>query len=169
MKRLLSLVCWCLLSLLTGCAHYQLGTGSKPSFSSLYIEPVRMEASIPQAQALLTTQLRNAFMRDGRLRLAGSADEADAVLRITIAGYRREVATQRTDDTGLARRYNVLLTASATLQDHRRPQPLFTDRPLEVQRGILTDSGQVQAEYQNLPLLAEDLARRAVHAVLDTW
>jgi len=38
-----------------------------------------------------------------------------------------------------------------------------------VKRDVYTDSGQQQAEYQILPLLAEDLAAKASHAVLDTW
>ena len=34
---------------------------------------------------------------------------------------------------------------------------------------IFTDSGQLQAEYQVLPLLADSLARKLVHTVLDRW
>lgn len=154
---------------LTACANYRLGTGAEPRFSRLYLAPVASDALIPQAQALVTTQLREAFLKDGRVALVASADEADAVLTITLNGYHREVTVSQPGDTGLARRFDVSLRARATLSDVRTKQILFADRPLNATRGVFTDSGQLQAEYQALPLLAETLADRTVHAVLDTW
>ncbi|HWA27284.1 MAG TPA: LPS assembly lipoprotein LptE [Lacunisphaera sp.] len=161
---LLATILW-----LSGCAGYQLGTGSTPKFATLYIAPVTSEALIPQAQALVTTELREAFIRDGRVRLVNSADEADAVLTVALAAYNRAVAVSRPDDTGLARRFDVNLTARATLTDNRTKQPLFTQRALEARRGVFTDSGLVPSEYQALPLLAGLIANEAVHAALDTW
>ena len=61
------------------------------------------------------------------------------------------------------------MTAEATLTDNRNGKDLFTARKLTVKRDAYTDSGQQQAEYQILPLLAEDLAAKVSHAVLDTW
>ncbi|HYC71120.1 MAG TPA: LPS assembly lipoprotein LptE [Opitutaceae bacterium] len=154
---------------LPGCASYQLGTGSGPTFRTLFIEPVRVEALVPQAQVAVGTQLRETFLRDGRVRLAGSSDSADAVLAIVLDRYERAVATVRPDDTGLARRFDVELIARATLTDRRTGKVIFANRPLVARRGVFTDSGLVPAEYQNLPLLAQDLARQAQQAVLDTW
>jgi hypothetical protein len=91
------------------------------------------------------------------------------VLNITLATYNRTVAVSRPDDTGLARRFDVDLTASATLTDNRTKQPYFSQRPLTARRGAFTDSGLVPSEYQALPLLAGLLATEAVHAALDTW
>jgi len=154
---------------LTGCTGYQLGTGSAAKFTTLFIAPISSQALIPQSQALVTTQLREAFIHDGRIRLVNSADEADAVLTVTLAAYNRTVAVARPDDTGLARRFDVTLQAKATLKDNRTRQAYFTARPLEAKRGVFTDSGLVPSEYQALPLLAEMLANETVHAVLDTW
>lgn len=154
---------------LTGCSHYQLGTGTAPRFATLHVAVVANEATVPQAVALVTTQVREAFIKDGRVRLVDSPASADAVLTLTLTDYRREVTVVRPDDTALARRYDVILDARATLTDRRTSVALFTDRPLAVKRGVFTDSGQPQAEYQNLPPLAESLAASALHAVLDTW
>ena len=154
---------------LFGCAHYQLGIGAKPKFATLYIAPVTSDVLLPQSQALITTQLRDAFVRDGRVALADSADTADAVLRVNLTSYAREVAVVRPDDTGLARRFDINLRAVATLTDTRTKQVLFEKRPLAVKRGAFTDSGQLQSEYQLLPLLAAQLADDTLHAVLDTW
>ncbi len=155
--------------LLAGCASYRLGPGSTVKFATLYLAPITSEALIPQAQALVTTQLREAFIHDGRVTLVNSAEAADAVLTITLSGYHRTVAVSRPDDTGLARRFDVTLQAKATLLDNRTKQPYFSARPIDAKRGVFTDSGLVPSEYQALPLLAELIASEAVHATLDTW
>lgn len=155
--------------LLAACVNYRLGTGTAQKFSTLFIAPVTTEALLPQARELVTTQLREAFTRDGRVTLVNSAASADAVLQVVLTGYDRTVAVSRPDDTGLARRFAVTLRAEATLSDQRSKQAFFVRRALVAQRGLFTDSGLVPAEYQGLPLLAEQLANEAIHAVLDTW
>jgi hypothetical protein len=170
MTRLCSVLCL-LSSVLcfSGCAGYQLGTGSQPKFTKLFIPPVTTEALIPQARELVTTQLREAFLKDGRVTLVNSPAAAEAVLQVSLAGYDRSVAVSRQDDTGLARRFDVSLRALVTLTDERTKQALFVRRPLTAKRGVFTDSGLVPSEYPALPLLAEQLANETVHTVLDTW
>jgi hypothetical protein len=36
-------------------------------------------------------------------------------------------------------------------------------------REVFTDSGQLQSEFQTLPLLADALATKVVHTALDVW
>ena len=154
---------------LAGCSHYRLGTGSPPAFRTLYVEPVLNQTHLPQSQALLTTQLREVFARDGRVSLVNSPEAADATLTVVITNYHREVAAGREDDTGLARKFNVTLEVSCTLRDRRQVKPLFENRPVQAQREIFTDRGQLQAEYQTLPLLADALAIKVLQAALDRW
>jgi hypothetical protein len=155
-------------TLLTGCAQYRLGTGSTPPFRTLYVEPVTNRTLLPQAQAIVSGRVREAFARDGRVALANSSDAADATLRIAITSYRRDVAAVREGDTGLARKFNVTLGATCTLQT-RDGRTIFEHRPVSAVREVFTDSGQLQAEYQTLPLLAEALAAKITHASLDVW
>ena len=151
------------------CANYHLGTGAKVKFSTLFIAPVASTALIPQGQVLITTQLREAFIRDGRVTLVDSPEAAEAVLQLTLTGYDRTVAVSRSDDTGLARRLDLTLKAQATLTAEHGKQTYFARRPLAATRGVFTDSGLIPSEYQTLPLLAEQLADEALHAVLDVW
>ena len=156
--------------LLPGCASYRLGTPAPATISSIYIAPARNDAGLTQATALVTAALREAFARDNRLTLASSAAGADATLTVTLRDYGRTATTVRPGDTGLARKFALTVRATATLEPSTSGDPaLFTDRPLAVTRQIFTDDGQNPAEYQALPLLAEQLADRALHAVLDVW
>ena len=153
----------------TGCSHYRLGTGGEPSFRTLHIEPVANTTLLPQAQALVTTRLRESFARDARVQLVNSAAGADAVLSLTINDYRREVAAVREGDTGLARKFNITLGAVCTLRDTRSGKLLLDRRAVSGVREVFTDGGQLQAEYQTLPLLADALAAKVTHAALDVW
>ncbi|MBA3849821.1 MAG: hypothetical protein C0502_07475 [Opitutus sp.] len=154
---------------LAGCSHYRLGTEAAPRFATLHVAVVKSETLLPQAAALFTTELREAFIKDGRVRLVDSADEAEAILAVTLVDYSRGVAVTRADDTGLARRFDLTLSARATLTDRRARSDLFKDRPLVAKRGAFTDDGQIQSEYQTLPLLAARLAEQVRKAALETW
>lgn len=154
---------------LAGCSHYQLGTAAKLSFNTLYVQPVANQTLLPQAQALLSTQIRERFARDGRVTLVNSAQGADATLTVTISDYHRDVATVREGDTGLARKFTLTFGATCSLHDNRGDKWLFEKRPVSTQRDAFTEGGQLQAEYQALPLLTESLADRITHAVLDVW
>ncbi|WP_404422849.1 LPS assembly lipoprotein LptE [Nibricoccus sp. IMCC34717] len=160
---------------LTGCGSYQLGTGTEPAFRSLYVAPVTNDAGIPQAAALFSRELREAFLRDGRVSLASTAEAADAVLEISLQSYERQATSALPQDTRLARKFDLELTARATLRAHGGKE-IFRDRELNATRQVYTTatstgeiSRQQQAEFNTQPLLARRLAEEAVHIVLDTW
>ena len=153
---------------LAGCAHYQLGTGGKVSFATIYLEPSDNQTFLPQARALVSTQVREAFERDGRVTLVNSPDAADATLHVSLRDYHRDVASVLETDTGRARKFTLTLEVACTLRT-RSGEALFTDRLVQVQRDAFTDGGQLQSEYQTLPLLAEALSKKIVHTVLDVW
>ncbi|MBM3853692.1 MAG: hypothetical protein FJ399_11135 [Verrucomicrobia bacterium] len=157
------------LSFLSGCSHYRLGTGAKPAFRTVHVEPVANQTLLPQAQAILSTRLREALARDARVALANSAGDAEATLTVAIADYRREIAAVREDDTGLARKFNVTLGARCSLRDNRTGAYVWENRLVSATREVFTDGGQLQAEYQALPLLSSALSARIVLAVLDAW
>jgi len=165
------------LAVLAACSHYQLGTGGGTlAFKTLYIAPVENTAGIPQAGALFSAQLRDAFIRDGRVGIVNSPGQADATLTVNLVNYSRDMTTARGDDSGLARKFDLTVFALATLTDNRTGKPLFEKRPVNATRQIFTtpapgstQSEQLQAEYNTMPLLAGDLAEGVAHAALDVW
>jgi hypothetical protein len=163
-----------------GCGHYKLGAGPAPSFASLYIAPAKNKTTLAQSRALVSTMVREAFIRDGRVALVDDKADADATLEVTLVKYLRENAANREDDNGLARKFTLRLTASCSLRDNRTGVMLFDGRIIEVQREAFLDNGlgsvpfgtsndQLQSEYNTLPLLAELLSEKVTHAVLDVW
>lgn len=168
----------------TACSHYRLGTGVQRDYESIFIAPVETNAVIPQSTALLSTQIREAFIRDGRLRVVNTRDEADAILTVKLDRLHRDTLTSLPSDAGLARTFGLVLDASATLRDVKGEKTWFADRPLRVERQIFTNDGtaiatkdgpylvplqQTQAEYTIVPTLGENLAAQLKSAVLDTW
>ncbi|HSI08059.1 MAG: LPS assembly lipoprotein LptE [Rariglobus sp.] len=156
--------------LLSGCSNYHLGTGGHTTFRTLYVAPVVNENSnLPQAVAIVSTQIREAFLRDPRVILVNTPGEADATLSVSLVSYSRLAQTNQSTDTGLARKFDVTLNAEATLRDNRDNKVIFHDRKVQAVRQVFVDSGQLQAEYQNIPLLAEELGKNVLSATLDVW
>jgi len=168
------------LFLAQGCSHYRLGTAAAPSFETLYIEPSKNKTTVAQSQVLMSTMIREAFIRDGRVSVVDNSSDADATLEVTLVSFRRDNAANREDDVGLARKFTLRLRASCRLRDNRSGRMLFDGRIIEVQREAFTDNGlgavpfgtsndQLQSEYNTLPLLADALSNKLTHAVLDVW
>lgn len=157
------------LVLFSGCAHYRLGTGATLSFHTLYVAPVVNQSNMPQSVAIISTQLREAFLRDSRIVLVNTPEEADATLTVRLLKYSSAGKTGLRNDTGLARNFDVSVEAEASLRDNRDNHFLFQNRKTTATREVFADSGQLQAEYNNIPLLAETLANNIRSATLDTW
>jgi len=164
---------FCLLGalLFSGCAHYRLGTRGELSSHTLYVTPVVNENSnLPQAVAVVSTQLREAFLHDSRVILVNTPEEADATLTVRLVKYGRKSTAHQTTDTGLTRKFDITLDAEATLVNNKDHKPIFEKRKIQAVRQIFTDNGQqLQAEYQNVTLLAETLAKNVRSAALDIW
>lgn len=150
-----------------GCANYHAGSPQAAPFHTVYVAPVVNESFAPQAAGLVATQVRAAFLTDGRVATA-DAGASEATVAVKLVSYSREVAAARRDDTGLARKFSVTLRAEVTVTD-RAGKVLVNRRPVSATRDIFTDGGQQQAEYNNLQLLAEVLAQEVLHSVFDRW
>jgi hypothetical protein len=171
-----SLLFICLLT--TSCSHYSLGTEGKLTFTSIYIEPVGNKSSLKQAQAIVSEQLRSAFEKDGRVTLVNSPQAADVTLTVTLSRFHRDVSAVRETDTGLASKFTLTLDSVCALSDNRTHSVLFQNRHVSVEASSFTDNGipalvgpgdQQQSEYNTLPILAQELADKVSHVVLDVW
>lgn len=151
-----------------GCASYQPGRQAEPPFRTLHLAPVVNESFAPQAQALLTNQIAEHFLRDGTVRLAGE-DLADATLQVKLVDFRQTTAATRPDDTGLAGQLRLELAAECTLTDNRTGKVYFENRPVGTEIRIVPGQTAQEAQYVEMPVLTRGLARRIGHEVLQVW
>lgn len=175
----LLLICFGLIAVLGGCRSYQLGSPAELTFQSIYVKPVQNDSYAPQAQALLSSQIREALIRDGRLRLVTSEDAADAVLLVTLTDYIRETATRDRQDTTVGTDFDLTLRAEIALWDQVNGKNLFEGRQLSersnafvddpYRAGAIRDQGFLQAEYQAMPRITRDLAKKIADEVLSPW
>ena len=126
------------------------------------------QSTAPQAQALLTRNLIEAFLRDGRLSIA-NIDRAEATLRVTLSHFNRRFAATQEADTALGRSFGLTLEATATLVDNASGKTYFRDRIFTADDIAYADSGLNQAEYQAIPRLAQNLANKIKDSVVNTW
>lgn len=167
--HLATLLALAALLLTSGCAHYKLAEDSTAPFRSIYVEPVANRSYAPQAQALLTRQLVDAFQQDGAVAVAASPEAADAVLSVTLESYDRALDATDPDDTGVARSFELGLTARATLLNQADGTAYFRDRRYTVKEAAYTHDGLIQAEYQTMPVLTLNLSKSIKDSVLGTW
>ena len=168
------------LAFISGCNSYQLGNPVELPFESIYIKPVTNDSFAPQAQALLSAQIRETFIRDGRTKLVTSREDADAVLLINLTEYNRLVAARQSEDTTLAASFNLILAAEVSLFNQNKGDYYFKERIIKESSSAYANNPYatpttaqtqdfLQMEYQAMPRLTHDLSRQIADEVLSTW
>jgi hypothetical protein len=166
--------------MLSGCKSYQLGSPAELPFDSIYMQPVSNDSFAPQAQALLSAQLRDAFIRDGRTKLVTSAEAADAVLLVKLTEYDRSAAAFDSNDTEVASDFDLTLVAQVSLFDQNKGDYHFQERVLQESSNAYVSNPYanaaaantqdlLQSEHQAMPRLTRDLARKIADEVLSPW
>jgi hypothetical protein len=158
------------MGLLVSCSHYNWGaTGALP-FRNLYVAPVQSSANVAQAQAPVTSQLRQSLLQEGMVTLTNQAD-ADATLQVILVDYHQDVAATDTNNTLNAQSYTLELTAKCTLVNNHTGQVYFKDRPVTASEEAFIQSGDsfTQSAYQAIPQLARDLGTKIKDSVISTW
>jgi hypothetical protein len=167
-------------ALISGCKSYQFGNPTELPFDSIYIKPVTNDSFAPQAQASISSQIRDIFIHDGRTKLVTSSEAADAVLIVNLTEYRRRAAARRSVDTTVAAGFSLVLTAEVSLFNQNKGDYYFQERIVRKSSNAYlnapydtTATAQsqdfLQSEYQAMPRLTRDLARRIADEVLNPW
>lgn len=174
---LLSLVATCGL---VGCKSYHLGSPVELPFKTIFVKPVSNDSFAPQAQVVLSSQLRDAFIRDGRLQLVTNEESADAVLLVNLTEYDRRAASRNRSDTIVARDFDLYLTADVSLFNQQNGDYYFENRRIKERSNAYVENPYLdpsvtqaqdllQAEHQAMPRITRDLARRIADEVLSPW
>lgn len=165
---------------LTGCRSYQLGHPAVLSFESVFIEPASNESYAPQAQAIVSANVREAIIRDSRVKLVADRKKADVIVEIILTEYERRSATRDPNDTAVALDYDLTLVSEVSLYDQRSKNYLFKKRQVEERStGFVNNiyapaaapdtQSFIQSEYQAMPRIARDLAAKIADEILSNW
>ncbi|MDR1433169.1 MAG: LPS assembly lipoprotein LptE [Puniceicoccales bacterium] len=152
----------------SGCMHYARGSGSHLAFARIYVAPVRNDSLAPQAQALLTKQVRRKLADEPNLEIAAEPESA-AILEITIVKFEQTVASTDTNDTINAKSFNVQMSVTCTLKDGQTGKIYFKDHKLSDSVECHAVADYQEAKHQIMPKLTEKLATRICEAVCNPW
>jgi hypothetical protein len=96
---------------------------------SIYIQPVINATNQFGIEGFFTNYITDEFMMDGRLSIANSPKEANAVITVTIKRYILEPLTY--DVNGVVEQYKLWVIVSASLVDKDNNTSLWTEPNLE--------------------------------------
>ena len=176
-RALIGLASIVVLCLLTGCANYKLGSSASLPFKSIYIKPATNHSFAPQAQPIVSAQVRETFIHDGRVKLVASEEEADAVLYVDLTDYESNAAARRSDDTAIANDFDIHLTAKISLFNQAKGDYLFKERSIKARTNAYIGNPYAetqiisyqQSERQAMTRLAREIARKVTDEVLSPW
>lgn len=165
------------LSILTACKSYHLGSPAEIPFQSIYIKPVSNHSFAAQAQPIISAQLREAFLQDGRAKIVASKKNADAVLYVDLTEYKRSGAARSSQDTTIADIFDLQLTATVSLLDQKNGLYLFENRSIQATTNAYIGDPYADdpiityqiSERQAMEQLARELSRKITNEVLNPW
>ncbi len=155
----------------SACSSYRMGPpgGDEASpFRSVYVELIKNESFAPQAQAPLSDQLAETFMTTANVRTVDKG-EAQATLTVVLKEYKRSMSATQSRDTVQGQSFTLTLISECTLLDNRTGKYYFKNRTISTSMEAYVYGGFGRAEYESMPVLARDLARKIVDASTSGW
>ncbi len=165
------------LVLLNACQHYQLGSPAEIPFKSIYITPVSNHSYAPQAQAIVSSMLRENFIQDARVKVVAKKENAEAVLLVDLTEYERSSTARNQQDTTVADSFDVRLSADVSLLNQKAGTYFFRNRSVQATTNAYTrnpyetDStiAYQLSERQAMEQIAREIARKVSNEILNPW
>jgi len=154
--------------LLTGCLGYRVGAVGDRNFKSVSVPMFRNQTVTPQLEAQVSNAIIKRLQQDGTLRVE-NRETADVVLLGTLTRYRRTAIRATREDSGVPREYRVTITARVEVRDQRTGQIILKPTDFEGSAEVFIGADLQSADYQALPLAADDIARQVVARLVESW
>ena len=129
-SRALKFTALAILSLLSACNSYHLGSPAEIPFKTVFLMPVSNHSYAPQAQSIVSAQLREDFIQDARTQVVFDKASADAVLFVDLVDYERSATARSSQDTNVADIFDLQITANASLLNQTTGTYIFRNRPI---------------------------------------
>jgi Lipopolysaccharide-assembly len=154
--------------LFSGCMGYRVGPVLKADYRSVAVPMFKNKTLKPQLEAQVTNGIIRRLQSDGTLRV-DSLENADIVLDGEIVSYRRTRLRALQTEASTPREFRVYI--DARVEAHNRVTGKIILPPTIVTGSADTFIGDdlQSAEFQALPLIADDLARQVVSLLVESW
>ncbi len=150
-----------------GCVGYRLGSSLPPDMRSIFIPMFVNESQEPLIEVESTNATIAEFQRDGTLRIAAE-DIADLVLECKLLSVTLDPLRYSKTDRSQPNEYRLSLNALIVLK--RAGSNRVVSRQSLVGESTFVFTGNLAGSKRNaIPEAAEDLAKRIVESVVETW
>jgi hypothetical protein len=156
--------------LLAGCAGYRLGptNGMASGGRTLQINPLVNKTLEPRLGDYVMSSLRKNLQQDGTYHL-DTRNDGDIVVTGVITKYQRSELSYTPSDVITVLDYDIAATMELTARERSTGRVLM-NKSVVGHTELRAGNDLPSAERQALPLLADDLARRATDLLVDgTW
>jgi hypothetical protein len=156
--------------LLTGCAGYKLGptNGTAAGSRSIQVNFFKNDTLEPRLIEATAQALRKSLQQDGTFRLDTGGD-GDLVVNGVITKFLRDGISFQPADVITVRDYSLSITAKITVRDRHSGKTVL-DKEVTGKTTIRVGQDLASSERQAVPMIAEELARRATTLIADgTW
>jgi hypothetical protein len=168
MKRFACHICLLGATLLGGCAGYKLGPVYKTEFRSVAVPMFKNRTLKPQLEAQVTNAIIKRLQTDGSLAVR-STDDADIVLRGELVLFGRTMLRGQRLDTALPEELRLVIQARIEAHDRVTGAVVLPPTVVSGSADTFVGADQQTAELQALPLIAEELAKKAVSVLVERW
>jgi len=156
----------CVLS--AGCAGYHVGPVSDPGYRSVAVPMFKNKTLVPQLEAQVTNGIIKRLQTDGAVQVE-SPQDADVILVGEILHYRRELLRSSNNDSNEPREYRIVIEARVEARNRVTGELVVKPTVVTGQVSTFIGSDLQTAEYQALPLIADDLSKRVVTLLVERW
>lgn len=157
-----------MLCLGSGCAGYRLGSTLPPDIRTVHVPPFENVSGEPLLEIETTRAILQEIQRDGTLVIA-AADEADAILNVTIVKYEVNAVRFDRDRAKTAEEYRQEITAEVTFTKRKTGEVLLSKRQIRGDATFDAVGDMTTSKRTSLPECARDLAHDIVEKVVEYW
>jgi len=122
----------------------------------------------PQLEAQITNAIIKGLQEDGSLRIESEPD-ADVVLDGDIIRYERNTLRFLRNDSRVPREFEIAITVRVEAKDRRTGDIVLKSTEVTGKSDVFIGADQQSAEFQALPLVADDIARKVVGLLVENW
>ena len=150
----------------SSCAGYKLGSCLPPEIKSIYIKPFINRCKEPFADIEARAATITRFQEDGSLKIV-EEENADAILECSVDKIRLKALRYRKDDKTKPNEYRMFVAVSYTL---KKPDgKIITEGAVEGETTFIFAGNMAGAKRTALPKACQDMAKRLVEKMAETW